>query len=129
MNPLIVIAVASAGILLLKKGSSSGPPNESLIPDVKGLTPLKNVVAPTIELPDGATQYRYTFSKGTATVYGYWVVVDGKDSSSWIAYASSGDTQPKQIVMSHGDPSKTVSMASYFKVQTAGNWNPLNPGF
>ena len=127
MNP-IIIAAAAVGVYFVAKGKS-GPPTAALIPDIKGLTPVVTDVAPTTELPDGAKQYTYRFSKGTATVYGYWIVVDGKDKSSWISYAASSDTQPRQIVMSHGDPSKTVAMASYFKVQTAGNWNPLNPGF
>jgi hypothetical protein len=128
MNPLVIAALAVSGFVILKKGSG-GPPSAAMIPELKGITPLVNIIAPCPELPNGVTQYRYRFSKGTATIYGYWIVVDGKDLSTWIAYASSGDTQPKQIVMSHGDPSKTVSMASYFSVQTAGNWNPLNPGF
>jgi hypothetical protein len=131
MNPLFLAALGVGALVVLKKssGTTGGVPNEALIAEVKGMTPIKNVVPPGVVLTNGATQYKYTFSKGTGTVYGYWVVVDGKDSSSWIAYASSGDTQPKQIVMSHGDPSLTVTLASYFKVQTAGNWNPLNPGF
>ena len=125
MNPLVIAALGVGALVLLKKG----PPSAALIPDVKGLTPQKTLVPPSADLPNGATQYTYRFSKGTATVYGYWIVVDAKDSNTWISYAASGDNQVKQLAMSHGDPSITISMAKYFSVATGASNVANTPGF
>jgi len=125
MNPLLIAALGIGGLMLLKKG----PPSAALIPDIKGITPQKTTVPPNADLPNGATQYTYRFSKGTATIYGYWIVVDAKDSNTWISYAGTGDNQVRELAMSHGDPSITIGMAKYFNVATGSTSVANNPGF
>ena len=125
MNPLVIAALGVGAVMLLKKG----PPSAALISEIKGLTPQKTLIPPSTDLPDGAVQYTYRFSKGTSTIYGYWIVVDAKDSNTWISYAGTGDNQTRQLVMSHGDPSITISMAKYFSVATGASNVANQPGF
>jgi hypothetical protein len=133
MGPIIpIIVVTALGYFLVKKSGLVIPPfpSAAIIPEIQG----QKIPSPTkyakgalpASVPQGGTSipldapfylFPFQFSKGTATIYGYWVAVSASDPNSWVSYGASvtnGVQTQKTIIASNGDKNTTARIA-YFQ--------------
>ena len=127
----IIITVVVGWLVLRKSGVMIPPfPSAAIIPEIQGQkipTPTKyEKGAMPASVPPGGTPlpldvpfflFPFQFSKGTATIYGYWVAVAASDPNSWVSYGASvtnGVQTPKTVIASHGDIT-LVGRIGYFQ--------------
>lgn len=135
MAPLIPIAILAGGaLLLLIKGSKVGVfPSAAIIPEIQG----QPVPKPTeytkgtmpASYPAGGKAipldvpfmlYPFSFSKGTSTIYGYWVAVAKDDPNSWVSFGGANNVSQRTVIASHGDQNKVAKIAYFMNLSLTG---------